>query len=101
MTINEIPLSTDNQTFRITLGNNTFTLRIIWRDVARWIMDVMGSAGQPVLLGVPLVTDVNLLEQYPELGINGALVVRAGENAGEYPTKINLGAGARLYFIQE
>lgn len=101
MKINEIPLTADNQEFRIAMGNNTFTLRVTWRDVAGWIMDVMDSAGQPVLLGVPLVPGVNLLEQYPELGINGALVVMADNGAPEYPTKKNLGTGSHLYFIQE
>lgn len=101
MKINETPLSADNQEFRIALGNNTFTLRVTWRDVAGWIMDVMDGAGQPVLLGVPLVPGVNLLEQYPELGINGALVVMADNGAPEYPTKTNLGTGSHLYFIQE
>ncbi|MFO3907585.1 hypothetical protein AAHD62_24225 [Enterobacter hormaechei] len=101
MKINEIPLSANNQTFRIALGAATFTLRVIWRDAAGWIMDVMDSGGQPLLLGVPLVTGVNLLEQYPELGINGALMVKTNEDAAEYPTKTNLGAGAQLYFVQE
>ncbi|HHF9779109.1 TPA: hypothetical protein ACPTOS_003911 [Escherichia coli] len=41
MQFNEIPLSPDNQQFRVLLGNTTYTLRIIWRDAAGWIMDVM------------------------------------------------------------
>lgn len=101
MIINEIPLSADNQTFRVMLANITYTLRFVWRDEAGWIMDVMDSGAQPVLMGVPLVPDTNLIEQYPELGISGALFVVTDNGTPEYPTKTNLGAGSHLYFVQE
>ena len=75
MSVNEIPMIPDNQEFRITLGDISYTLRVLWRDDAGWIMDVMDSGAQPLLMGVPLVPGVNLLAQYPDLGISGALVV--------------------------
>lgn len=36
----EIPLTPDNQQFNIQLNGSTTTIRLIWRDVAGWIMDV-------------------------------------------------------------
>lgn len=101
MQINEIPLSPDNQQFRIQLASTTYTLRVIWRDAAGWIMDVMDSGSTPILSGVPLVTGANLLQQYPELGINGALVVVCDNGAPDEPTKTNLGAFSHLAFVQE
>ncbi|MNB62554.1 hypothetical protein D3C81_47690 [compost metagenome] len=101
MQINEIPLSPDNQQFRILLGDTTYTLRVIWRDGAGWIMDVMDSGAAPILTGVPLVTGANLLSQYPQLGINGALVVVTDIGAPDDPTKTNLGAYSHLIFVQE
>ena len=101
MQFNEIPLSPDNQQFRILLGDTTYTLRIIWRDAAGWIMDVMDSGGAALLCGVPLVTGANLLEQYPQLGINGALVVATDNGAPTDPTKTNLGIYSHLVFVQE
>ncbi|ECE0889781.1 hypothetical protein DUV30_23710 [Salmonella enterica subsp. diarizonae] len=101
MQLNEIPLSPDNQQFRILLGNTTYTLRIIWRDAAGWILDVMDSGGVVLLSGVPLVTGLNLLEQYPQLGINGALVVVTDKGAPVDPTKTNLGMYSHLVFVQE
>mgnify|MGYP004423317931 FL=1 len=101
MQFNEIPLSPDNQQFRVLLGNTTYTLRIIWRDAAGWIMDVMDSGGAALLSGVPLVTGVNLLEQYPQLGINGALLVGCDVGAPDEPTKTNLGTYSHLIFVQE
>ncbi|EBU1222846.1 hypothetical protein CMS32_22630, partial [Salmonella enterica] len=91
MQVNEIPLSPDNQQFRVLLGGTTYTLRIIWRDAAGWIMDVMDSSGAVLLSGVPLVTGVNLLQQYPQSGIDGELVVVTDKGAPEDPTKDNLG----------
>lgn len=101
MQFNEIPLSPDNQQFRILLGNTTYTLRIIWRDAAGWIMDVMDSGGNALLCGVPLLTCVNLLRQYPQLGIDGALVVATDKGAPDEPTKTNLGTYSHLIFVQE
>ncbi|MFO3907752.1 hypothetical protein AAHD62_25110 [Enterobacter hormaechei] len=100
MIVNEIPLTPDNQEFRVTLGDVNYTLRVLWRDKAGWIMDVMDSGAQPLLMGVPLVPDVDLIEQYPELGISGALIVVTDNGAPEYPTKNNLGASSHLYFAQ-
>lgn len=100
MNVTEIPLTADNQQFRIQLGTVTYTLRVQWRDEAGWIMDVMDTGGQPVLLGVPLVTEVDLIEQYPELGISGVLAVLVDNGAPEYPTKTNLGSSSHLYFAQ-
>lgn len=100
MKVNEIPLTADNQRFRVSLGEITYNLRVLWRDDAGWIMDVMDSGGQPLLLGVPLVPDVNLIEQYPELGLSGAMIVMADQGAPEYPTKTNLGVASHLYFVQ-
>ncbi|ALD79406.1 MULTISPECIES: phage baseplate plug family protein [Citrobacter freundii complex] len=100
MKINEIPLGADNQTFRVMLSDINYTLKVVWRDEAGWILDVMDSGAQPLLMGVPLVPDVDLIEQYPDLGISGALIVMTDNGAPEYPTKTNLGSSSHLYFAQ-
>ncbi|EHV57969.1 phage baseplate plug family protein [Escherichia coli] len=100
MKINEIPLGADNQTFRVMLGDINYTIKVVWRDEAGWILDVMDSEAQPLLMGVPLVPDVDLIEQYPELGISGALIVTTENGTPEYPTKTNLGSSSHLYFAQ-
>jgi hypothetical protein len=101
MTASEVPLTPNNQQFRIQLGNATLTLQVIWRDAAGWILDVMDSGGSPLLLGAPLVPGLDLLEQYPELGIGGALMVSCDNGAPEYPTQTNLGSFSHLIFVQE
>lgn len=97
----EIPLTPDNQQFNIQLNGSTTTIRLIWRDVAGWIMDVSSADGEAILSGVPLVVGVDLLEQYPQLGIDGKIVVLSDDDALEYPTKTNLGLMSHVYFIQE
>ena len=100
MSITEIPLTPDNQQFRIQLAQVTYTLRLIWRDAAGWIMDVQDSGGVPLLCGVPLVTGLNLLMQYPQLGINGALVVGCDAGKPAEPTETNLGIDSHLIFVE-
>ena len=101
MHVNEILLTPNNQQFRIQLASTTYTLKVIWRDVAGWILDVADSGGVAMLTGVPLVPGVNLLEQFPELGINGAFVTLCDNGSPEYPTKTNLGTFSHLVFVQE
>ncbi|EEP89186.1 hypothetical protein ykris0001_2470 [Yersinia kristensenii ATCC 33638] len=76
------------------------TLRLIYRDAAGWVMDIMDSRGENLVLGVPLVVGANLLEPYSHLGLSGGLMVVSDDEAHEYPTKTNLGYGSHLYFVQ-
>ncbi|MBD8451884.1 phage baseplate plug family protein [Serratia rubidaea] len=98
MNAQEVPLTADNQRFGITLGGQQFTMRIIWRESAGWVLDLLDSAGNALVNGIPLIPGVDLLEQYRHLGITGALVVLVDDNQPELPTKSNLGAGCHLYF---
>ncbi|CCV60945.1 hypothetical protein AB8899_12295 [Yersinia enterocolitica] len=100
MNVQEIPLTANNQFFNIALGEISLNLRLVYRDVAGWIMDVRDSGGADMLCGVPLVVGVDLIEQYPELGINGVFAVLSDDSREEYPTKTNLGTGSHLYFVQ-
>ena len=99
--IQEIPLTADNQQFSINLGSQQLRLSFIWRDIAGWIMDVHDLAGNPILSGSPLIPNVNLIEQFPYLGIDGWLVVSSDAESGEYPSKTGLGTLSRIYFAQQ
>ncbi len=100
MNIQEIPLTADNQQFNITMGDFTGQLKLTWRDAAGWIMDLLDSGGNPLLTGAPLVTGVSLLAQYPQLGIDGVLVVTSDDETQEYQTSTNLGTSSHIYFVQ-
>lgn len=101
MNIQEIPLTPDNQQFSITLGGKSWRMQLLWRDIAGWILDIHDSNNTPLLTGVPLIPETNLLAQYPFLPFDGMLVMTCSAGTPEYPTQYNLGAAARFYFIQE
>ncbi|MEN4198926.1 phage baseplate plug family protein [Serratia marcescens] len=101
MNIQEIPLTPTNQQFAITLGEQQLNMRVMWRDEAGWLLDLMDGAGAELVNSIPLVPGANLLEQYAHLGLKGALAVLVDNNEPELPTKTNLGIGSHLYYVQE
>jgi len=58
MTIEEIPLTADNQQFSITLAGTTWQVRILWRGSC-WVMDLQDERGEALVSGLPLVTGVD------------------------------------------
>ncbi|MGC4125013.1 phage baseplate plug family protein [Enterobacter sp.] len=101
MTVQEIPLTPDNQRFSIALGGKSWHMRLLWRDVAGWVLDLFDADNEPVITGVPLVPGVNLLAQYPYLPFDGVLAVGTVTGAPEYPTQYNLGTAAKFYYVQD
>jgi hypothetical protein len=63
-------------------------------------MDVMDADGEPILMGVPVIPGVNA-EQYPHLGINGAMLLIGAKDAPGTAGANTLGSQHRLTFIQE
>lgn len=98
MTINEIPLTADNQRFFIQLGGRQLAFTLLWRD-SGWIMDIADEDGSSLLNGVPLVTGVNLLAPYRHIGLNGELWVVSDDACQPYPTSTNLGTGSHLWHV--
>ena len=96
----EIPLTPNPQRFAITLANIDLTMTVAWRNVggAGWVLDIADANEVRVVSGIPLVTGVNLLGQYPHLGIPGALWVLTDGDTFAVPTFTNLGTGSHLYF---
>lgn len=100
MTPYEIPLSATPQQFDISLGGTTYQLTLSWNVALQsWVLDIRDASGNDILLGVPLVTGVNLLAQYPHLGFNGSLIVQTDHNPDAIPTYDNLGDTSHLFFV--
>jgi predicted Zn-dependent protease with MMP-like domain len=100
MTVQEIPLTSAPQTFQILLGSNYFKLAFQWRDPSPgWVLDIVDSTGNPIVQGIPLVTGVDLLEQFQYLGIGGQLRVQTDTLPDAVPTFANLGVNSHLYFV--
>lgn len=96
----EIPLSPQAQFFQISLSGVVYNLRFTWCEPnATWIVDVRDASSAPVVLGVPLTTGADLLEQYGYLGFVGQLIARTDHAPDAPPTYANLGANGHLYYV--
>jgi len=100
MTIEEIPLTADNQQFSITLAGTTWQVRILWRGSC-WVMDLQDERGEALVSGLPLVTGVDLLAQYAWLQPGIKLIVVCDANDRDYPTQTDLGSNSHLMVITE
>jgi len=89
------------QTFAATLDGLQYTLTLRYRDdpAGGWVLDIGDNAGNPVVTGIPLVTGINLLEQYAHLGFVGGLYVQTTSDPDAVPTFDNLGGDALLYWV--
>lgn len=97
MVINEIPLTATNQQFSITLSGTVWQMRIIWRDVAGWMLDILNASGAPVITGIPLLPGQDLLAQYAWLKPGGRLIVIADDE--QLLDATGLGNTAKLYWM--
>jgi hypothetical protein len=96
----EIPLSSKAQVFTIDLNGVEYKLSIIWNSVCQsWILDVRNTDDTDVLLGIPLVTGRDLLEQFKHLNLGGNLLVQTDTDTDAVPTFNNLGTQGHLYYI--
>jgi hypothetical protein len=96
----EVPLIPAPQTLRVPLGGINYQLRVYWSDPATaWILDINDEGGAPVVLGLAIVTGVNLLEQFDYLGFLGRLEAQTDHDLHAPPSKTNLGVTSHLYLV--
>jgi hypothetical protein len=102
MTPYEIPLSPEPQTFSIELNGVSYRMTVYWNPSSGcWILDIRDAQNADVLLGIPIVTGVDLLGQYDYLGFGGSLVAQTDHDPLAAPTYDNLGQTGHLYFVVE
>lgn len=95
-----IPLTLEPQRFTITLAAKEYRLTVRWLDVDEggWLLDIQEPENsEPIIMGIPLVTGVDLLEQYAYLEFGGQLWV----DSEMPPTLDNLGTDVELIFVVE
>lgn len=97
----EIPLSPEAQTFSIDLAGVEYQLTLVWNSIANiWVLNLTTANGNsPILSGIPLVANTDLLAPYGYLNLGGQLVAKTDNNPFNPPTYENLGVTGRLYFI--
>jgi hypothetical protein len=96
----EIPLPPIPARFTIVLGGSDFAMATQYRDTVEgsWLLDIKNNrTGEDIVCGIPLIPDVNLLEQYATL-VAGRLILKTP--TGEAPGFFDLGpGGARLFYV--
>ena len=95
----EIPLSPQSQTFTISLAGVVYSMGLWWNEISNvWVLDIFDASVNPILRGVPLVANVDLLAAYPDKNFGGALIAQTDDAANVPPTFDNLGVTGHLYF---
>ncbi|HEJ2441841.1 TPA: hypothetical protein SLZ45_003367 [Burkholderia multivorans] len=101
MQIYEIPLSSDVQTFNISLSGTTYRLTLIYRGAAGWVLDIADDSGTSIVSGIPLVTGIDLLGQHKHLGFQGRLWVQGAEDPDDVPEFDDLGIGSHVFWVTD
>jgi hypothetical protein len=82
------------------MGGVQYQLTVRWNNVNQaWTLDIADVNGNPILDGIPIVTGVDLLEQFGYLNFGGQLIAQTDNDANAVPTLANLGTGGNLYFV--
>jgi uncharacterized protein DUF6983 len=100
MTTYEIPVPAVPSRFTIVLAGRDLAMATQYRDTLEgsWLLDIKDNrTGEDLICGIPLIPDVDLLEQYATL-LPGQLILRSptGEPPGFYDL---VPGGARLYYV--
>lgn len=98
MVVYKIPLLSTNQKFNIKLNGTTYKLQVIYRG-SKWVLDLMDTAENYLIAGMPVVMGDNLLAQHQHI-IKGSLyVVNNNEDEAQYFT--DLGRNINLYWSDD
>lgn len=100
MTWTEIPLTSSSQSFYIALYTKTYFMVITWRecDEGGWFLDIYSNNKTLLVAGIPLITGVDLLAPYTDLGFSGVLIAATDGKRYDPPTYDNLGKQSHLFF---
>ncbi|MCS3526747.1 hypothetical protein VSN93_16785 [Acinetobacter johnsonii] len=98
MALFEIPLLNTNQKFNITLDGTNYKLKITFRG-SKWFLDLMDTAENYLIAGVPMVMGDNLFAQHQHI-IKGGLYV-SNSNEDETQTFNDLGNKIKLYWSDD
>lgn len=96
----EIPLTSQNQSFSISLAGVTYNLTVTWNNISQtWVLDIADENDNDILTGIQMTTGEDLLSPYAYLQFGGQLYVQTDNNTLMAPTFTNLGSTSHLYFI--
>lgn len=93
-----------NQSFSVFINGATYNFRLLFvdapnvggRQMAGWQLDIYDQVFNPLVLGLSLVTGLDLLRQFAYLGFNFKLFCYTLGNPSVPPAWANLGVQALL-----
>jgi hypothetical protein len=97
LALQDIPLdNSPNQTWSTSVAINggitTFFVTLRYSEVAGyWVMSIQDSNQNLLLDSVPLVTGLNILQQYGYLDIGSIYILNTGNSNDDYPNNQELG----------
>ncbi len=99
MSVLEIPLAPYPQKMTIELSGVVYSLTFKWNEPMQcWVVDFATPAGVTVLTGIPIVTGVDLVEQFEYLQLGGGVQAVSDTVATDVPTFENLGVSSHVYW---
>lgn len=99
MTFSEIPLGPVPRKLSITLAGIVYQLRTFWCDPqSAWVLNIADANGKDIVNGIPLVTGLDLLDQFGYLLFGGQLIAQTDNAKDVPPTLASLGSSGHLYF---
>jgi len=105
--ISQIPLTTDpNQTFSVTIPGDTKSLELTFTlsyntMSGYWVLGIYDSSENALVLGIPLLPDIDLLEQYKYMGLGTAVLLNIGDQSIAAPDDENLSSNFALMWEYE
>ncbi|MGY0437634.1 phage baseplate plug family protein [Acinetobacter baumannii] len=94
MALYEIPLLDRNQKFFIKLNKVNYQLKLIF--LKRWYLDIFQTNSEPVALGIPLVSGVDILSPFSHV-ISGSMYIQ-NLNEDESQSFGDLGTNIKLFW---
>ncbi len=98
-----LPLLPTAQRLTIMLGGVSYIMQTQWSTPsACWLLDISDIDDVPIVRGIPMVTGVDLLEQYRYLGFKGSLFAYSTEGPPDVvPTFTSLGRTAQVAYFAD
>ena len=96
----EVPVSPKPESFSLELANVGFKFTTAWcPPLSCWVISITLPDDTPVVMGIPVVTGVDLLAPYAYLGFGGGLIAQPLGDVDTPPTFENFGVSGLLFFV--
>ena len=102
MAISYLGLNPGNHVFTTVLGDNTFEMRVLYRDAdfGGWYLDMINTISNVGIYGIPIISGVDVLAQFQHLNW-GHLRFDFDPKIGNVPTFDEMGNGVTMIWSED